>query len=222
VFPEVLRRVICDAIVQNDEPLADKVAKLVPVFRSHYATLPGASRPVEDWLIDSLLDTWGNPLYSFEDAVKALDAEFEVYGGSPKFLTDWRWYKDLNASTAQLNERAVAEYRDNALCLMDCRHVFPAQPQETAAPMRKSCEDAFWEMIRIRNSGDRDFSKIIAICDDMVRTAKATLPEISTPIAEVAAYLRAYKTTDPLTCFDTFRSFYGRGQQYVSFVRRAS
>jgi hypothetical protein len=88
--------------------------------------------------------------------------------------------------------------------------------------MRKSCEDAFWEMIRIRNSGDRDFSKIIAICDDMVRTAKTTLPEISTPIAEVAAYLRAYKTTDPMTCFDTFRSFYGRGQQYVSFVRRAS
>jgi 2-polyprenyl-3-methyl-5-hydroxy-6-metoxy-1,4-benzoquinol methylase len=222
VFPEVLRRVICDAIVQNDEPLADKVAKLVPVFRSHYATLPGASRPVEDWLIDSLLDTWGNPLYSFEDAVKALDAEFEVYGGSPKFLTDWRWYKDLNASTAQLNERAVAEYRDNGLCLMDCRHVFPAQPQETAAPMRKACEDAFWEMIRIRNAGDRDFSKIIAICEDMVRMAKATLPEISTPIAEVAAYLRAYKTTDPMTCFDTFGSFYGRGQQYVSFVRRAS
>jgi 2-polyprenyl-3-methyl-5-hydroxy-6-metoxy-1,4-benzoquinol methylase len=220
VFPEALRRVICDALVESGEPLKDKVAKLVPVFKSHYETLPGASRPVEDWLIDSLLDTWGNPLYSFEDAVRALDAEFEVYGGSPKFMTDWRWYKDLNASSANLNERAVAEYRATALSLMDCRNVFPAHQQAKAAPIRQLCEDAYWEMIRIRNAGDRNFTKIIAICDEVVGASKQSLPEISAPVAEVAAYLRDYANRDAKTSFDAFRSFYGRGQQYVSFVRR--
>jgi 2-polyprenyl-3-methyl-5-hydroxy-6-metoxy-1,4-benzoquinol methylase len=220
VFPEVLRRVVCDTIVQNEQPLAEKVAKLVPVFKSHYASLPGASRPVEDWLIDTLLDTWGNPLFSFEDAVVALSPEFEVYGSSPKFMTDWRWYKDLNASTAQPNQRAIEEYRSNRLSLMDCRSVLPAQPGEVTAATSNYCEEAFWAMVKIRNSARPEFSAIIDICDNITLSTKGSFPNISAPVSEVAAYLRSYSSTDPMTCFDTFRSFFGRGQQYVSFVRR--
>ena len=221
VFPEVLRRVVCDTIVRNDEPLAEKVTKLVPVFASHYASLPGASRPIEDWLIDTLLDTWGNPLFSFPDAVAALSSEFEVYGSSPKFMTDWRWYKDLNASTALINERAIEEYHSNSLSLMDCRGVCPPQSRDVAGTTSKLCEDAFWAMIKIRNSAEPDFSEVLAICDDIVRVTQATLPNIAMPVSGVLGYLRLYSRMDPTACFDTFRSFFGRGQQYVSFVRRS-
>ncbi len=219
VFAEVLRRVICDTIVRNDEPLADKVAKLVPIFRSHYATIPGASRPVEDWLIDSLLDTWGNALFSFEDVVKALDPSFEIYGSSPKFIADWRWYKDLNSKTAAINKTAIEQFRAMSLSLIDCRFVTPPLSSDLTSKMAKSCEKAYWAMIKLRNSVEKDFSEVIAICDDVVRAAGSTLPTIAKPVSEVSAYLRNHGAMDPKTCFDTFKAFYGRGQQYLSFVK---
>jgi len=46
----------------------------------------------------------------------------------------------------------------------------------------------------------------------------STVPNIETPVSEVARYLRSYATLDPTACFDTFRSFFGRGQQYVSWI----
>lgn len=221
VFPEVLRRVICDTIVPKDLPFEEKVAALVPVFKSHYASLPGASRPIEDWLIDTLLDTWGNSLYSFEDAVSALADEFEVYGGSPKFLTDWRWYKDLDGNTARLNECAIAEYREKSVSLIDCRSVAPVLPAEISEKISHLCESAYWVMIDLRNSDERDFSKIIEICSDLVELSKDFLPNIATPVAEVVEYLRSYPSIDASKFFNSFSSFFGRGQQYVSFVKNS-
>jgi 2-polyprenyl-3-methyl-5-hydroxy-6-metoxy-1,4-benzoquinol methylase len=221
VFPEVLRRVICDTIVANDAPLSEKVSRLVPVFKSHYASLPGASRPIEDWLIDTLLDTWGNPLYSFENAISALSAEFEVYGSSPKFLTDWRWYKDLDTTSARLNETAIDQYHAHRLSLMDCRTVLPPQPTETVSAIAHLCEQAFWGMIKIRNSSEPDFSEIIDICSRIARASSRDLPNIAGPVGEVTTYLRAYKTADATASFDKFKSWFGRGQQYVSFVKKA-
>ena len=219
VFPEVLRRVVCDTIVSNDMPLPDKVSRLVPVFESHYASLPGASRPIEDWLVDTLLDTWGNPLFSFEDAVLALSADFEVYGSSPKFITDWRWYKDLTAVNARLNDLAIAEYRSSVLSLMDCRSVILSPPRDIVATTRKLCEAAFWAMIQIRSADDRDFDEITTICDAIVQTTKDALPNISEPVSEVADYLRSYSRVEAKTYFKSFCPFFGRGQQYVSFVK---
>ncbi len=219
VFAEVLRRVICDTVVRNDEPLDDKVAKLVPIFRAHYATIPGASRPIEHWLIDSLLDTWGNALFSFEDVVKALDPAFESYGSSPKFIADWRWYKDLNSSTAHANELAVEQFRALSLSLIDCRTVTAAMPADLVATITNYCEQAYWAMIKVRNATEKDFSEVIGICDGIVSAASDGLPNIAKPVAEVSAYLKSYRTMDPATCFDTFKGFFGRGQQYLSFVK---
>jgi hypothetical protein len=217
----VLRRVICDTIVANDAPLAVKVERLVPVFSSHYASLPSASRPVEDWLIDTLLDTWGNPLYSFEDAVSSLSADFEVYGSSPKFLTDWRWYKDLDAGGADLNKHAIDQYKAQCLSLVDCRTVLPPQSVETASAIAHLCEQAFWRMIDIRNTPRPDFSAIIDVCSRIVDAAQPDLSNIAEPVAEVIVYLRSHKTTDATSCFPKFKSWFGRGQQYVSFIKKA-
>src|SRR5437867_2205440 len=95
-FAEVLRRFIAQLLIDPAGGLADHVEQLLRVFSPHLATLRGMTRRHDDWIVDNLLNPASiGPLLSISDAVAALDDNFDVFGASPNFLTDWRWYKSI-------------------------------------------------------------------------------------------------------------------------------
>jgi SAM-dependent methyltransferase len=117
---EVLRRALAQRYVNPDMSLQEKVNALVPVFTPHLATLKGMTRSVEDWILDNILNPASiGPTFSIPDALAHLDGRFEVLGCNPRFLMDWRWYKEAE----QGNAWAIESYWRNCHNLLDYRTV---------------------------------------------------------------------------------------------------
>lgn len=185
---EVLRRAMAQRLIDRSAPLADQVAVLRPVFAPHLATLKGMTRSVDDWIIDNLLNPASiGPTFSIPDACWALDGRFDVLGCSPRFLLDWRWYKNAE----QGNHWAVASYWQQAHNLMDYRRVKPhwstweTQILDANRELMRECQ-RFREQLQAYEAGDAEYPTVA--------------PWMVTP--------------DPMA------SWFGRGQQYLSFVRR--
>lgn len=117
---EVVRRAMAQRMIDRSAPLADQVATLRPIFAPHLATLKGMTRSVDDWILDNLLNPASiGPTLSIPDALTALDGRFEVLGCSPRFLIDWRWYKE----SAPGNAWAIQSYWEQAHNLLDYRRI---------------------------------------------------------------------------------------------------
>ncbi len=175
---EVLRRAMAQQMIDRSAPLADQVAVLRPVFAPHLATLKGMTRSVDDWIIDNLLNPASiGPTFSIPEACEALDGRFDVLGCSPRFLIDWRWYKDAEHG----NKWAINSYWTQAHNLMDYRRIDEPRWEEENRALTERC-------LRTR------------------------------------AMLRAYEAGEdillPKEELDSI-GWFGRGQQYLSFVRRA-
>ena len=139
-FSEILRRFVAQLLIDPAQDLADHVERLLPVFSSHLSTLKGMSRRHDDWIVDNLLNPASiGPLLSIADAIAALDGEFDVFGASPKFLTDWRWYKDITGEGDRFNE--LRDRRPTGptftICSTTARHLRPRDPIDNRRPSTK-------------------------------------------------------------------------------------
>jgi hypothetical protein len=77
---------------------------------------------VEDWVDDNIVHPLTGPFYSIADAIGDLAPDgFSIYGSSPHFLTDWRWYKQVYGAACRFNDRAVTTYHQNIVNLLDYR-----------------------------------------------------------------------------------------------------
>lgn len=115
---EVLRRALAHSLIEKSQTLAEQIAILRPVFAPHLATLKGMTRSVDDWIVDNLLNPASiGPTFSIPQACEALDDEFDLLGCSPRFLVDWRWYKEGGSG----NQWAIDAYWKQAHNLFDYR-----------------------------------------------------------------------------------------------------
>ncbi len=172
---EILRRAMAQQMIDRSAPLDDQVAMLRPIFAPHLATLKGMTRSVDDWIIDNLLNPASiGPTFSIPEACEALDGRFEVLGCSPRFLLDWRWYKDARPG----NQWAIDAYWEQAGNLLDYRRVDVARRADANQELMDRCLTAR-EQLRRYERGE---------CRHLI-----------------------VQDVDP--------AWFGRGQQYLSFVR---
>jgi len=218
---EVLRRVIRDTLIDSDAPLTEQLKVLCPIFESHYKTLKGASRPLEDWITDNLLHPWVNPLFPIDSAVSGLAPEYEVYGSSPQFFSDWRFYKDLvNSEIANLNTNFILQYYENGISLLDWRSNPIKVTSDVYEKVQKLSEQLYWDMVKIETEKTKDFKNASITCSGIAEIMKHIDPRTADSLSEVSTYLDNYSSMDVSTAFNNFKSFYGRAQQYVSFVKK--
>jgi hypothetical protein len=223
-FAETLRRLFAQLLLDPASPLAAQSAALTPIFSPHLSTLTGMSRPHEDWVIDNLLNPASiGPYLPIPHAVAGAGDDFAVFGTSPKFMTDWRWYKTIVPGQTRYNEIAVEQYWQNAHNLLDHRRLFPARAADDNRRFYAQCE-AIRDLIRAYES-TRDLAVVARIREGLTELASQAAPFS----AEIADALRDAETllTTPLdagrvAASTSFGSWFGRGQQYVSFTRQES
>jgi hypothetical protein len=175
---EVLRRALAQKYLNASMSLQEQVEALKPVFTPHLATLKGMTRSVEDWILDNILNPASiGPTFSIPEACEALEGRFSLMGCSPRFLLDWRWYKESDNS----NQWAIDSYWRNCHNLFDYRKV---EVERDAAENRRLMQ--------------------MCMC---VREDVAALER-----GVVARAIPTHRVEqDP--------GWFGRGQQYLSFVR---
>ena len=218
---ESLRRLACECIAPTSLSPAERLEILRPLLALHLGTLAAMSRPLDDWIWDNILQPMVHATFSIPAAIEALGENFDFYGASPSFATDWRWYKELYGSARDFNQRAADAYRRNIVNFLD------------------------WRTGSLRPLEENLGETIIALCDEIVEivlgsadepaTERATrvveplhsLQTLVAPISPVTAEAIAEATSmfesgrferfgEPTA----FLSFFGRAQQHVTFVRR--
>ncbi len=221
---EILRKVAAALLIDGKVLTEDeKLNKLRPFFLPHIATLKGMSRPIDDWIYDQILQPVLGSLLSIEDAIKCLSSEFNVYGASPHFFIDWRWYKDIYANQQQYNELAIDSYIKNIHNLLDYRYVFEPIEPETGRSMAHICQSIFEIANRIRDAGinSNSLSELRSLLNKLsILTSKfssGTTESLQQFICALDEFLAGKSFPSRL---ERFEPWFGRGQQYVSFIRK--
>jgi SAM-dependent methyltransferase len=218
-FSEAIRRLFRDILIAPDAPVDQQLDTLRPIFEPHLVTLRGRSRPVDDWLLDNIIQPMLGTTFSIPDAVRALADDFDVYGSSPHFFTDWRWYKDIHGRDRQYNEVAVANYETQLLNLMDYRFVFPPQAPEVGRRLGSLCDGVFAAMKTFEGGDTAQMSAAIDGISEVALSLQTIAQPTAASLLEAVTFLKNGGNPGGLSG-DGFISMFGRGQSYLSFIRR--
>jgi SAM-dependent methyltransferase len=221
-FAETLRRLFGQLLIDPAEPLDAKAELLSRVFGPHLSTIPGMSRRHDDWVIDNLLN-WASigPYLPIPDAIGTLHGEFEFFGSSPHYVTDWRWYKSLTRSAAGFGELATEQYWENAHNLLDFRRTFPPRDATSNKLLYAQCESTRGVIREYETTRDVRLVEAVRIeLDGVERSIRAFSEEIADAVHEAGVLLQRLPLDgDAVASSKTFAPWFGRGQQYLSFSR---
>lgn len=216
LLAESCRRLIGDRLSAG-MTVRDRLDALRPFFAPHLATLAGASRQVDDWLLDMFTHPWTGRLFSVADAIDALDGDFDIYGASPQFFSDWRWYKQVVGSERRFNERARDAFLRNVVNFTDYRVLTEPHAPAIGEAVLSLCASVYDAMLAAEQ-GRGDFSGIPHTLGEIARTMRPLSPRTAASVQAFAACLAG----DPAPLGPETISFFGRGQQNVTFIRRAA
>ena len=181
--------------------------------------LPGMSRRPEDWVIDQILHPWSGPLFSMPQAIAALKGRATVLGSSPRFLIDWRWYKRIVGPQCTDNSFAMNSYYEQGLNLIDWRVALAPTPQEVVRRVERIAQ-AIYDGIFARERGQGGFSarQLLAKMKSLATNLRAHSPTTCGSVQSFMEYLQSGSRRD--RDLREFRQWWGRGQQYLSFIMR--
>jgi SAM-dependent methyltransferase len=221
ILGEVGRRLIAYRLAGPGVTERERLARLVPVFTPHLATLGGMSRSVEDWIYDNILNPFVGRTFGIDEAIEALGDEFDVYGSSPEFIVDLRWYKQLYGAERQFNENARIAYLENMINFLDYRVTVPAHDAKLGIAIRDLSRAAYATMQAIEASGGRRSTAEAAPGIREIARHAVSSPATARALNELAAFLEDDSLRDTDAALGEFASYFGRGTQYLSFIRRS-
>jgi len=219
VLPEMLRRWLAWDLVRDIPDFDAKVARLVDFFRPDIAALPGMSRRPEDWVIDQILHPWVGPLFSISEALAALGARGAILGSSPRFLTDWRWYKNIVGPQCYDNLFAKESYCQLGLNLLDFRVCLPPANPDVVRRTAELSQRIYKGVFR-QERGHAKFppSQLLGLLTPLEKLLRDHSPTTSRSAGSFIAYVKSDMAN--ARALTDFRKWWGRGQQYVSCVMR--
>lgn len=223
MFPDLLRCLIGSIVTEESMAFEAKRDILVTVFEKHLKNLRGMTRSCQDWVVDQILHKtfWcDSHFFSVEDAIDALGDSFDVYGASPFFFTDWRWYKDVFGEKRAFNAIGKDCYLKNIHNFLDYRYEFPARSIEDNKQLINLC-------YRIRKciSGyglERKKEYIDEIYREIVKLQTLVSlfsPDTAEALTDFGHALKKYPKIGPQADWGRFAAWWGRGTQYLSFIR---
>lgn len=225
MFADFLRCLIGTIVTEENMDFDVKTEILVKTFEKQLKNLKGMSRSCKDWVVDQIINKalWRDShLFSIEDTLDALDDSFDVYGGSPFFFTDWRWYKDVFGNQSIFNAKVKDCYLKNIHNFLDYRYEFQPRFMEENKQLIHHCHK-MWKSI-ISYGYERKKEYIDEICQEMFqlkKTVRAFSPGTTEAITDFLRTLQKYPDIDQATDWGRFSAWWGRGTQYLSFIRRA-
>jgi SAM-dependent methyltransferase len=223
-FPEALRRMFAQLIIEPGMPLSEQVERLMPVFTPHLLTLPGMSRRHDDWIIDNLLNPASiGPVLSIPDAIHAIDAEFEFFASSPHYCVDWRWYKAIVPGSEPFNDVAVDQYWRNAHNLFDYRELHAPRDPALNRALYRACDEARLLIREYELTHDTAIVTAFAARLREIATLTRTFSAKTAGAFDEAAGLLADLPVRPEAVASAAQlgAWFARGQQYISFSRNA-
>jgi hypothetical protein len=176
------------------------------------------SRRPEDWVLDSIINPWLGDFFSLQDALEVAADGYALLGTSPRILQDWRWFKDPSALDENTTlTSAVSSYRRNIHSLLDARFTGQARLDDEANSSLIEVTSRIATRVRGHISGIVPYETEEFEGDVMhiINTTEGLHAQTVQSLQGLADWSVSRDPSD----LAQFRSLWGRGQQYVSFVR---
>jgi SAM-dependent methyltransferase len=218
LLSETLRRYLAFHECPANVAIPERIAHLTNFFKPHFEQLPGMSRRHDEWVIDNIIHPWSGPLFSVAEAIQAISGKYVVLGASPNFLNDWRWYKTIMQKEVSSVSAAGNSYWRNLHSFIDHRFVLPQRDVKQNQKLLKTADLIFKRIHGQEKTGKKYAMPELA--KDLRRlNTLMDLPgsEASLALAEYIKALESYQGSWPV--FRKFSSLWGRGQQYLSFIK---
>ena len=220
---ETLRSLPGWLLAKESPEFSERVEMLTVFYKAHLLHLKGMTRTYEDWVIDNILhkEYWqDSPLFSIAEAVEALDEDFIVHATSPGFLQDWSWYKSVGDVKTHFNTLMKASYWKNVHNFIDWRIISSPGNEGDNLVLHDLC-GAIRDRVRVAAEDD---ATIEALVEDCYKLSRALPEEFGITKVALEAYIdgiQIYLKTGEIRPegFQDFGVWWGRGMQYVSFVK---
>jgi hypothetical protein len=227
IFSEICRRVLRPFIIGSCEDFEENIGLTSDIFDSHLNSLGVSRRSTRDWVVDVILQDFQNRNYVFSilDVAEIVSDDFDFYNSSPSFLIDDRWYKKVTAKDLTRTDLLKAQYQSIGIAMLDYRvsisSVLQIKDKSSLIHIESICNELCLLHDEILNSDSSDkINEFIVVLNDLI----STLPEefIVTKISlnDYVRVLSELLYSGKLLEFNEFKEFWGRGQQYASFLKR--
>lgn len=220
---EMLRRLLGVEITGHLQDINQRTAALLPIFSPHLQSLSGMTRRFDDWIIDNLISPASvGELVSFAKCLNCLSDRFDMLSTSPRFITDWTWYKKAALNINFFNRVALECYWHNLHNFMDYRCVSPPRLETENRSLSSRCEEIHHqirEYERTRDSSVRQ--QIVANLHILQQEISANLPTVAEALAEVEGWMLAPSIDlQAVANSEKFGTWFGRAATYLSLIRR--
>ena len=154
-----------------------------------------------------------------------MNSDFVFYNSSsPNFKTDWRWYKQQCNQGDSYNDFAKKQYYENVHNFLDYRFVHTSRPKGENTELLNLCESVFTDLKKFEaNRENTHIEDIITTVDVLQRVLKKMKLSEKTvaSIDDFKVSVEKIMNGETNLTFDSFAKFSGRGQQYVSFLKKS-
>ncbi len=223
LLTDLLRCLIGTIVTSDGMSFERQIETLLAVFEGHLKNLKGVSRSFRDWVVDSIIhkSLWRDgSLFSIEDAIDALGSSFDVYGVSPYIFTDWRWYKDVYGDERALNLKGKDCYLKNIHNFLDYRYEFEPRSIRDNMQLSHHCYQIWKSIARYGHERDRKYiDEICTELDKLQAMVSAFSPNTAAALGDFLITLEKYPNINSTTEWGRFAAWWGRGMQYLSFIR---
>lgn len=225
---EVCRRVFRPAIVTEQNSFARQVEVASNVFRDHLATFGVSTRPIEDWVQDNILHDWltlNSQVFSLMDAIEVFGDRHQFLSSSPRFVVDDRWYKSVGGTSDNFNTLVRQQYPIFSALLLDYRvklhAIYGARiGRDWVEMLEDLSEEAYVAHLRIcREHNFNNLEQFISPLENIAEILPLEMDRTRVGIEDFVKGIRRIAEGKLEHKFGAFESWWGRGQQYVSFVR---
>ena len=215
---EIFRRLLRDRCFEASGDVHYQVTQLLPIYKSHLQNLRGMSRSYEDWIMDSIVHPLADrKLMSIPEVINSLHEKYDVYCSSPRFLKDWRWYKEVIGDARNFNSIALNDYYQNNLNLIDYRFQFPIHSEDFGKELEEIGSKAWDIMCRIENGEENAWQEFYLLMQYLIAHIENLAPETGIAISEAVSMLQE---ANPYMYVEHFPRWWGRGQQYLSLIKK--
>ncbi|MEO5377437.1 MAG: class I SAM-dependent methyltransferase [Magnetococcus sp. DMHC-6] len=220
-FAELLRRLLALLVVDPEESLEAKLKRLLPLFDPHLKTIQGMTRSSSDWILDNLLRPWESASFSIPDAIHTLKDRFDIHGTSPRFILDSRWFRTIHEEDFGFHAVAEKSYYANVHNLINHRVWTPSISEQLNKTLLELCSKIFQEIQAFEEQRDRQLVwSLLGDLQQVIDLAAIFSEDTERALRDYHRVLQKYLQEGVLDPFVEFAPLFGRGQQYVSFIRR--
>lgn len=222
VLMEVARRFVANKLAGHIDDVNQKAIVLADAFGSHLSSLGASTRPILDWVLDVLLNPASSnaeQYYSIAEAFRDIGDEFFYFASSPNLFTNPTWYKKLEFESNEYNKKFVSQFETNRHSLILQEYPIAHRERKLNDELSTLCS-SFGVLSKKAENKELGFDycekEVISITKSIIDNLQdESIEEILGEFIDVVRNT----TIDNIKNMKKFKSAFGKGQQYISFVK---